>query len=88
MHRRDARPEALTWADVAGVYGRVLGRDVLVDVVGPDGDLASLSPMMAVLLAAMESYDSVIDPAPGAATFGIVPTRLEEVVRRTLPASA
>lgn len=80
-------PEAMTWADVARVYGEVLGREVLIEVVGLDGDLAPMSPMMVALLAGTEAFDSVIDPAPLAVTFGVAPTRLEEVVRRTFHAS-
>jgi uncharacterized protein YbjT (DUF2867 family) len=80
-------PEAMTWADVARVYGEVLGREVPIEVVGLDGDLSPMSPLMVSLLAGMEAFDSIIDPAPLALAFGVVPTRLEEVVRRAFPAS-
>ncbi len=76
-------PESLTWADVARIYAGVVGRTVVVEVVGAEGDPAPLSPIAFALLAAMESYDSIPDTAPIAAMFGVTPIRLEDVVRQT-----
>jgi uncharacterized protein YbjT (DUF2867 family) len=76
-------PEPLTWADVARIYADVLGRDVVVEVAGAEGDPAPLSPIAFALLAAMESFDSILNTAPIAAMFGVTPIRLEHFVRQS-----
>jgi NADH dehydrogenase len=81
-------PEPMSWADVAETYSRILGREVAIEVVGPDGDLSPLSPVQVALISTFESFESIVDPGPVARAFGVEPTSLETVIRRMLPVPA
>jgi NADH dehydrogenase len=75
-------PEALTWRDVVAVYERVLGRPIEVQFVSPGQPVPGLPPVVAPLLAAQDTYESVFDAEPVAREFGVRLTRLEEFARR------
>jgi nucleoside-diphosphate-sugar epimerase len=77
-------PEPLSWRDVVATYERVLGRTILVNFVAPGQPVPGLPEFMAGMLASFEMYDSPLDMAETARTFGVKLTSLEEVVRRSL----
>src|SRR5918997_5439972 len=73
-------PEALSWRDVVATYERVLGRQLPVEFVAV-GDPVPLPDPMPALLAAMETYDSVIEMEEVSRTFDVPLTRLDTFVR-------
>src|ERR687894_2251412 len=73
-------PEALSWRDVLATYERVLGRQLLVEFVAV-GETVPLPDLMPDLLAAMETYDSVIKMEKVSRTFDVTLTKLETFVR-------
>ena len=73
-------PEALSWRDVLATYERVLGRQLPVEFVAV-GDPVPLPDLMPDLLAAMETYDSVIKMEKVSRTFDVTLTKLETFVR-------
>jgi NADH dehydrogenase len=81
-------PEALTWRDVVSVYERVLGRAVAVRFVAPGEPVPGIPPAVQPLLAAQDTYETVIDTRALAAEFGVRLTALEEVARRQVAETA
>jgi uncharacterized protein YbjT (DUF2867 family) len=73
-------PEALSWRDVLATYERVLGRQLPVEFVAV-GDPVPLPDPTPDLLAAMETYDSVIEMEEVSRTFDVTLTKLETFVR-------
>jgi NADH dehydrogenase len=79
-------PEALSWRDVVAAHERVLGAPVRVDWIRPGEPLPNLPPvpglteLLSGLLAALETFDSPIDMAETARTFGVRPTTIDEVL--------
>ena len=64
-------PEALSWRDVVATYERVLDREIPVNWVKMGDPVPGLPDPMPALLAAQETYDSVVPMEETAATFGI-----------------
>jgi NADH dehydrogenase len=81
-------PEAVSLRDVVAVYERVLGRAIPVRTVAPGALLPDLPPVPGLAeaisgqVAALETFDSPIEMAGTARTFGVRPTPLESFVRR------
>jgi uncharacterized protein YbjT (DUF2867 family) len=75
-------PQSLSFRDAVAIYERVVGHQIQINSVGPGEAVPGLPPMFAVVLAALDSYDSPIDMTETAAAFGIQLTPLEEVARR------
>jgi uncharacterized protein YbjT (DUF2867 family) len=75
-------PEALTWRDVVGLYELVLRRTIDVRFVAPGEPVPGLPPAVQPLLAAQDTYETVIDTRPLANEFAVRLTPLEEVARR------
>lgn len=76
-------PEPLSFRDAAGIYGRVTGCEPVVRSVRPGEPIPGLPESMQGMLISFDMYDSPIDMAETARTFGIQLTSLEKVVRRT-----
>ena len=80
-------PEPLSWRDAVATFERVLGRAIPVRTIPPGEWLPGLPPapglaeFVSGLMAAMETYDSAIDMAEAADSFGVRLTPLEEYVR-------
>ena len=74
-------PEPLSWRDVVATYERVLGSSISVEFVAVGEPVPGLPDPMPALLAGMETYDSVVEMAEIADTFGVLPTTLETFVR-------
>lgn len=85
-------PEAVSWRDVVAAYERALGRPLPVRSVAPGELLPDLPPapglaeLVSGLLAGMETFDSPVDMAGTARTFGVRQTTLEEFVLRDVAA--
>lgn len=77
-------PEAYTWTEVVELAGSVLGRSIDVQYVAPGEPLPGLPPMVAGMAAQFETYETVIDMGPTAATYGVRLTPLEEFLRQML----
>lgn len=82
-------PDALSWNEVVDQAGVVLGRKLEVRYVEPGEPLPGLPPMIAEMAAGFETYESVFDTTPAAATFQVRLTPVSEFLERLLqPASA
>ena len=77
-------PEALSWRDIIAIYERVLGRGIDTHAVRTGSPLPDLPAPVAALLAAMGTYDSIIDSSSLARELEITPTRIEDVIRNQL----
>lgn len=75
-------PDALSWRDVVATYGRVLDRELTVEWVQPGDPVPGLPDPMPQLLAAQETYDSVIPMDETAAAYGIDLTSVEAFARQ------
>jgi uncharacterized protein YbjT (DUF2867 family) len=75
-------PEAVSWRDVVAACGRALGRELPVQFVAPGEPMPGQREEVSALMAAMESYESVIDMAEAARTFGVELTPLGVVADR------
>lgn len=76
-------PQAVTWLDVVAAYERALGKPLDVRHVAPGEPLPALPPAVSSLAAALDSFDSPVEMAATAQTFGVALTTLEEFVRRS-----
>jgi uncharacterized protein YbjT (DUF2867 family) len=76
-------PEPLSFQDAVAIYERVLAHPVPVRHVAPGEPIPGLPPLVAELLASLDTYDSPIDTSETARTYGIRLTPLEEVAART-----
>ncbi|HTJ75162.1 MAG TPA: SDR family oxidoreductase [Acidimicrobiales bacterium] len=74
-------PEPISWRDVVAAFERVLGREIPVRTVPPGEPVPGLPDAINGLFQALETYDSPVDMAAAAATFGVQPTGIEDFVR-------
>jgi uncharacterized protein YbjT (DUF2867 family) len=75
-------PEAVSWREIVAACGKALGRELPLQFVAPGEPMPGQTEAIAGLMAAMESYDSVIDMDETARTFGVKLTPLEVVAKR------
>jgi NADH dehydrogenase len=79
-------PAALSWRAVIATYERVLGRSITVSWINPGERIPNLPPvpglteLVSGLLAWLETFDSVVDMAQTARTFGVTQTSVEEFI--------
>jgi NADH dehydrogenase len=81
-------PQPLSFRDAVAIYEHMLGHQIQINSVAPGEPVPGLPPMFAQILAALDTYDSPIDMAEMAGTFGIQLTSFEEVVRRGATSAA
>jgi NADH dehydrogenase len=80
-------PEALSLRDVVATYGRVLGRTIPVDFKAPGELIPNLPPVpglaevVSSMVGSLEMFESPIDMAETARTFGVRITSLEDFVK-------
>jgi uncharacterized protein YbjT (DUF2867 family) len=79
-------PEPVSWREIVATCEQVLDRTIPVETVAPGELLPGLPPIMSSLMAAMEMYDSPLEMAETARTFGVTLTSVEDYVRRTFAA--
>jgi uncharacterized protein YbjT (DUF2867 family) len=75
-------PEAVSWREIVAACGKAQGRELPLQFVAPGEPMPGQTEAIAGLMAAMESYDSVIDMDETARTFGVELTPLEVVAKR------
>jgi NADH dehydrogenase len=73
-------PEAVSWRDVVAAFERRLGRTIPIVSLAPGQPLSGLPDIVAGLMAALDTYDSVIEMAGLAKTFGVQQTSLDQFV--------
>jgi uncharacterized protein YbjT (DUF2867 family) len=73
-------PEAVSWRDVVAAFERRLGRTIPIVSLAPGQPLSGLPDIVAGLMAGLDTYDSVIEMAGLAKTFGVQPTSLDQFV--------
>jgi uncharacterized protein YbjT (DUF2867 family) len=76
-------PQPFSFRDAVAIYERVLGHQIPLRSVAPGEPVPGLPPMVAHLLAGLDTYDSPLETTETARAFGIQLTPLEEVARRT-----
>jgi uncharacterized protein YbjT (DUF2867 family) len=75
-------PEAVSWRGVVAACARALGRELPLQFVAPGEPVPGQREEVTALMAAMDSFDSVIDMTEAAHTFGVELTPLEVVAGR------
>ncbi|MGB8648594.1 MAG: SDR family oxidoreductase [Anaerolineae bacterium] len=82
-------PEALTWRDVIHIYEWAMERAITAEFLPPGSPIPHLSEWMTGMLAAMDTFDTMLDTTELADAYGVRLTPLHEVIQRTLePAHA
>jgi uncharacterized protein YbjT (DUF2867 family) len=81
-------PEPTTWRDVVAAVEAELGRHVDVRSIGRGEEVPYLPPVMNMLLAALDTYDSPIDMTGASATYGVTPTPMTTIVRELVAPAA
>jgi NADH dehydrogenase len=77
-------PEPLTWTGIVDAFGKVLGQSLPVQFVSPVEPIPMLPEFVPPVLAAMETYDSIIPMEETAHTFGVQGTSLLTFIHRML----
>lgn len=80
-------PQPVTWRDAVAAFERELGRDLTVRTIAPGEAIPDLPDMISELAAALAGYDSPLDMAELATTYGIAPTTLDDFVHGFVAAS-
>jgi len=70
----------VSWRDVVAAFERRLGRTIPIVSLAPGQPLSGLPDIVAGLMAGLDTYDSVIEMAGLAKTFGVQPTSLDQFV--------
>ena len=73
-------PEPLSFLDAATIYGHVLGREIPIASIAPGEPIPGFSPMMAQMLAVLDTFDSPMEMARYTTTYGVDLTPLQELV--------
>ncbi len=77
-------PEPLTWRGIVAAFEKVLGQPLPLKFVPPGESIPLLPEIVPPVLAAMETYDSVIPMEALEAAFGITGTPLSVFIHRML----
>jgi len=76
-------PEPVSWCDIVATYEGVLGHSIPVQFVALGEPVPGLPEAMWPLMTGFETYDSQLDTAETARTFGVQLTTLEDFARRS-----
>jgi NADH dehydrogenase len=71
-------PEAVSWRDVIAICERRIDREIPVVSLTPGQPLPGLPDIVSGLMAALETYDSVIEMAATAKAFGVRQTSVDQ----------
>jgi NADH dehydrogenase len=77
-------PEALSWREIVAICERLLGRSIPMRSVALGEPLPGFPPLVAQLMAAMETYETPLDMEETARTFGVRLTKVEEFLEKAL----
>ena len=75
-------PEPISWRDAVAAFERALDRRIQQRGVPPDQPVPGVPEQIHALLASLDTYDSTLESAELARTFGIQLTSLDEYARR------
>jgi NADH dehydrogenase len=75
-------PEPVSWRDAIAAFERELGREIPVRTIPLGEPVPGMPPEVNGLFQALETYDSPLDMAATAATYGVTPTPIAEFVHR------
>jgi uncharacterized protein YbjT (DUF2867 family) len=64
-------PKAVSWREIVGAVGDALGQELPIRWVAPGDPLPLLAPEIGGMLANLETYDTYVDMAEAAQTFGL-----------------
>jgi NADH dehydrogenase len=77
-------PEPLSWTQAVSAFSRALGQPIPVEYVPLGAPLPHLPEAIGGMLTAMETYESPVEMAEIARTFGVTPTDVETFARQFL----
>jgi NADH dehydrogenase len=77
-------PRAVSWSDIVASAESIVGRKIETRSVQPGEHIEGLPPEIEAMLFGMETYDSPIEMAETARTFGVTLTPIEEGLRTIL----
>lgn len=80
-------PQPLSMRDVVAAFAHELDRDIPVRTLPPGTPVPGMPDAVSGLLTALETYDSPIDSSALAASYGVIPTPLIDVVHDAVTAS-
>jgi len=75
-------PESVSWRDIVASCEQVLGLEIPVQFAAPCEPIAGMPEEVVQLVAALETFDSVVDMTGSARTFGVELKTLEVIVGR------
>lgn len=81
-------PEAVSWKDIVAAVGRVIGRDIPVNLIGYGESIPGLPPVFTNLMTYGDTFDTIMPMEEMARTFGVQQTSLDMYVQRTFGAPA
>jgi NADH dehydrogenase len=71
-------PDAVSWRDVIAAFERRIGRTIPVVSLTPGQPVPGLPEFISHLMARLETYDSVVEMAATANTFGVTQTSVDQ----------
>ncbi len=74
-------PAAVSWRDIVAAFERQLGRAIPIVSLVPGQPLPGLPDIVAGLMVGLDTYDSVIEMAATAKTFGLQQTTVDQFLR-------
>jgi uncharacterized protein YbjT (DUF2867 family) len=76
-------PASYTWTEIVSAVSAALGAQLPVRYLPLGSDVPFLPPEVGGILNGMETFETFIDMAETAATYGVTPTTLDEFICRT-----
>jgi len=73
-------PDAISWRDAVAAFEHELGREIPVRTVRPGEPVPGMPEQVNGLFQMLETYDSPLDMAAMAVTYGVTPTELKDFV--------
>ena len=73
-------PDAISWRDAVAAFERELGREIPVRTVRLGEPVPGMPEQVNRLFQMLETYDSPLDMAAMAVTYGVTPTELKDFV--------
>ena len=75
-------PQSVSWRDIVASCEQVLGLEIPVQFAAPGEPIAGMPEEVVQLMAALETFDSVVDMKGTARTFGVELTTLDVIIGR------
>lgn len=81
-------PEAISWTQAVEAFSRAIGQPIPVEYAPLGAPLPHLPEAIGGMLTAMETYESPVEMAELARTFGVIPTDVDSFARQFVAAQA